>query len=334
MANARTWTGRVLVVVVGLGVVGGGAGFVLRDTLAAKLAVHRFHSRTEPAERTAQAVALLTLGDVGLQKFVALWEDADEERANLLSAAWSEWAASSPPAEATAKLADAMLERRSRFGEPGQVKLLEHVEALLAAPRTDCAEQLRALVTFGFTSTPNGKAAAVRWASHPKIQLRKEAAALLHDPSPLVRLHVMMSVAQTTDERESVLSAEELFPSLHDADAEVREWCTTALRTQGLSLTQISLARQLVHPDPSERLLLLNDMADAELVKDPGPWLERLSRDSDPAVRLGAARAASELNVKSVPWMNQLAASDPDPLVRRWAAYYRTRTETLRTVGR
>jgi len=334
MATMKTWAGRIAVAAVGLGVVGGGAGVLLRETLSAKLAVHRFHSRTEQAERTAQAFALLMLGEAGVPKFVTLWEEADEGRAELLSAAWTEWAATAASPELSARLTEAMLGRWSQFAEAGKTKLLDHVETLLTSPRADAAESVRALVKFGFTSTPDAKSAAVRWASHSKVQLRKEAAGLLHDPSPRVRLHVMMTVAQMTDDQAAVLSPEELFSSLHDVDAGVREWSTTALRTHGLTLAQISLARQFTHPDPAERLLLLNDMADGDLVKDPGPWLERLSRDVDPAVRLGAARTASELNVKSAAWMEQLAASDPDPLVRQWSAYYRNRIETLRTVGR
>jgi len=334
MANAKTWALRAAVVAFGLGVPVGGLCTVFRDSLSAKLAVHRFHTHTDSAARVAQAVQLLELGEAGIPKFVALWSGADAKDAADLSLAWSEWAAAAPPADRTDSVCEAMLDRIPQMSDAGKAELLNRLETLLAAPGDVMAERCRVLVTFGFAAAPESKAVAVRWASHPKIGLRKEAAALLHDPSAEVRLHVVMAVAHATDDRAAVVTPEELFPMLHDADADVRNACTTALRTHGLTLTQVSLARQLTHPDAAERLLLLNDMADANLVTDPGPWLERMSKDADPAVRLGAARTAAELNVKSASWMAELAANDPDPLVRRWSAYYRDRSPSLRTAGR
>ena len=60
---------------------------------------------------------------------------------------------------------------------------------------------------------------------------------------------------------------------------------------------------------------------------DPEPWLERLSRDPDPAVRAGAARVAVEVAAERrlpVPvWVARLADADPDPTVRRIAGFYR-----------
>ena len=101
-----------------------------------------------------------------------------------------------------------------------------------------------------------------------------------------------------------------------------------------LDAAQVQLARQLASPDTAERLRLLVDLQWAgDAVRDPGPWLERLSRDPNPAVRLGAARVAYERRLTFAGWLDHMADTDPDPTVRHWAGYYRERSAAVRQAG-
>jgi hypothetical protein len=120
---------------------------------------------------------------------------------------------------------------------------------------------------------------------------------------------------------------EALFPRLHAADPQVRTAAASELQRRGLTDDQIRLGRQLASPDPADRLRLLLELTDAEAVADVGPWLERLGRDPDPAVRLGAARMAYECKVVYAGWLDRLADADPDPLVRRWGRYWRDKAK-------
>ena len=174
------------------------------------------------------------------------------------------------------------------------------------------------------TLAPEIKLAAMREA----VAAGRGASAVKHlrDPEVSVRRGAILAVAP-----DAGVGPEELFASLHDGDAEVRELAASALRSRGLSPNQVSFARQFSHPDPAERLALLNDLA-AGAVPNPGPWLVRLGEDPVPAVRLGAARVASELGLKS-PWIARLATGDADPAVRALAAYYRDHGDAVARTG-
>ena len=176
---------------------------------------------------------------------------------------------------------------------------------------------------------PAAEASGVKLAAmRDAVAAGKGASALGHlgDPDVVVRRGAILAVGT-----EAAVGPESLFGSLHDPDAEVRELAASALRSRGLSATQVSLARQFAHPDPAERLALLNDLAGGA-VASPGPWLAQLAADREPAVRLGAARVASELGLKA-PWIAAIAARDPDPAVRNLAAYYRDSESGVAAAG-
>jgi hypothetical protein len=159
-------------------------------------------------------------------------------------------------------------------------------------------------------------------------------APLLDDPAAEVRRAAMLAVGPAPEGAHPVVGDEELFRWLHDPDLEVRNLCEAALATRGLDEVQVQLARQLTSPDAADRLRLLVDLQRAgDAVKDPGPWLERLSRDPDPAVRLGAARVAFERRLVFAGWLDRMAEADPDPTVRRWAGYYRGLSAAVRQAG-
>ena len=153
------------------------------------------------------------------------------------------------------------------------------------------------------------------------------AASYLADESAEVRRAAVLAVGAVPDGQAALVPADALFPRLHDADKEVRELAATALRGRGLTDVQVQLGRQLASPDPADRLKLLMDLTVSDGVNDVGPWLERLSRDPEPAVRLGAARLAYECKVVYAAWLDALAESDPDPLVRQWSGYWRQRAK-------
>lgn len=152
------------------------------------------------------------------------------------------------------------------------------------------------------------------------------ATAYLKDADATVRRGAVLAVGP-----DAAVGPDELFGCLHDSDAEVRELAGLALRSRGLSGNQVSFARQFSHPDPAERLAILNDLADGA-VANPGPWLARLAEDPVPAVRLGAARVATQLELKA-PWIAALARADGDPTVREWAGYYQGKRGDLERTG-
>ena len=151
------------------------------------------------------------------------------------------------------------------------------------------------------------------------------AAGYLADDNAEVRRAAVLAVGPVADGQSPLVPDDDLFPRLHDADKEVRELAAAALRGRGLTDIQVQLARQLASPDPGERLKLLVDLTDSDGVADVGPWLERLSRDPEPAVRLGAARLACECKVVFAAWLDRMADGDPDPLVRQWSGYWRAK---------
>jgi hypothetical protein len=171
-------------------------------------------------------------------------------------------------------------------------------------------------------ATPEGKLDAIRAA----IQGGGVAAAgYLADDNPEVRRAAVLAVGPVADGKPPLVPDDDLFPRLHDPDREVRELAAAALRGRGLTDVQVQLARQLASPDAGDRLKLLLDLTDSDGVRDVGPWLERLSRDPEPAVRLGAARLGCECRVAFAGWLDRLADTDPDPLVRQGATYWRKR---------
>ena len=113
-----------------------------------------------------------------------------------------------------------------------------------------------------------------------------------------------------------------------------RTLTAAALATRGLNNQQITFGRKLMHPDVSVRMSLLIDLKYAnESIKDVGPWLARLAKDTEPAVRAGAARVAFECKVGSHDWLAEMADHDPDSLVRQVASHYRQKADDIKTVG-
>jgi HEAT repeat protein len=118
------------------------------------------------------------------------------------------------------------------------------------------------------------------------------------------------------------LPTDDVLPFLHDTDAEVRAVAEQALRSRGLQAGHLQLARQMTDPQPHVRARvpgLIQDFPDL----DTRLWLERLSRDSSPAVRAAVVRAAGEDNQwQLAERMREMARGDPSATVRQIARYY------------
>src|SRR5439155_15416642 len=138
---------------------------------------------------------------------------------------------------------------------------------------------------------PAARLLAIRLAMHPSLKMRPDLLPLLHAAEPEVRRAALFAVGPATDD-DPVIGDEEMFRWLHDADTGVRKVCYDALVSRGRTETEIALGRRLTHPDVRERLELLRDLRFDDDLADPEPWLERLGRDAEPAVRAGAARTA------------------------------------------
>lgn len=158
-----------------------------------------------------------------------------------------------------------------------------------------------------------------------------EVVPLLRDPDPEVRQAAILAIGPDPT---GTIGSETLFPALHDPDAEIRRLTVSALKSRGLGDEPIEMARKLTSPNVLQRLRLLDDLAMTTTEQiHPGPWLERLAHDPEPAVRVGAARVASIRQLQYTKWLDEMAATDADPTVRQLAAWYQSQKPSVRPAG-
>jgi hypothetical protein len=316
----KKWVRRAAGVVV-LGVIVGGTWAGMNATaLKAKYAAHRLTTAPTDEEKTKWADTLASYGDAGLSKLVALVRTGEPAATAALTRHLDALPESDP---AGGTLCGQLLDAFPACTDDGKAAVLDLLPAILKRVPVTHAARCREVVTAGLTSsTPAARLAAVRMAMHPRIKMRADLVPLLNAPEPEVRRAALFAVGPATD-GDAVIGDEELFRWLHDADADVRRGCYDALVSRGRSEPEISLGRRLTNPDTAERLKLLMDLRYDDDVPDPEPWLERLSRDAEPAVRAGAARVAVEVAAdrrQPAPiWVGRIADVDPDPTVRRVA---------------
>jgi hypothetical protein len=333
--RTRTWARRIgLVTGVLLLAAGVYAGFN-RTALTARLEAYRLRTAATDEDRTAAATRLVALGGAGSPYLVETLRGSDPAACTAVVAALNESLEPVPTSDPRFTTAcRPVLDGLASFSESGRVAVLELVPLLLRCPHPDAAARCRDLVRTAFQlPAADDRVRAIRLALRPDLDIRSEVVPLLDDASAAVRRAAMLVVGPVDERAAPVIEDEALFRWLHDPDAEVRELTAAALRTRGMSAEQVQLARQLTHPDPAERLKLLLDLQFADTVRDPGPWLERLSRDPEPAVRVGVARCCHEYRLQFASWLDQLADRDPDPTVRRWAGYYRGLSAPIHQTG-
>jgi hypothetical protein len=292
-------------------------GVAFRQDLGARAVAFRLARATDDETRKTLAEDLVARGPAGAAAAGRLLADGpDEVRYVLLDAVCQMTTTDTNFGACAVAVFDAMAKGDDAFTTAGLAL------APGAATVPELADRAKAAVALALAGGPAAKAVACRFA--PRFDLASAVVPLLSDPDAAVRKAAVLAVgpAGVGD----TVADESLFRLLSDSDADVRAVTAAALGTRGLDDRQIDLARKLAHADPAERLALLFDLRWAgETVKDPGPWLARLAKDADPAVRAGAARVASECGCSTADWMNDLADHDPDPLVRHVAGHYRPR---------
>lgn len=326
MARMRTWAKRVGLAVGLLAVMAGAYAAFNWSGVSARYAGYRFRAASTDDDRAKWAGRLVALGDAGGPYLLAPFRAGDQAGCTAVIGALKGRLAGLPPTDpGYAACCRPFLDGFGSFSDTGKAAAVELVPELLNCPDPDAAVRCRDAVRAGLVATSaDGRVRAVRLALRPEIALLADVVPLLNDPEPAVRRAALLAVGPAPEGSPEVVGDEDLFRCLHDPDPEVRDLCEAALNSRGLDAAQVQLARQLASPDAAERLRLLVDLQWAgETVRDPGPWLERLSRDPDPAVRLGAARVAFERRLTFAGWLDRMAEADPDPTVRHWAGYYR-----------
>ncbi len=295
----------------------------------AHLTAGKLRTAATPEEKTAVAEQLLAAGEPGVAKLVDLFRTGSADECNAVADAvvnhLRDLSADDPKCAAVCR---PFLAACGSFNAAGTDAAVELVPLFLRCGDPDAEDKCRAIVKAGLTG--ENKASAVRFAVG--LGLKAEVVPLLNDPAAEVRRAAMAAVGPAGAGIPAV-ETEELFRWLNDPDAEVRLVCEAALVTRGLDPDHIDAGRKLTHPDANVRLTLLTDLQrNRTAFRDPSPWLERLSRDSDPAIRAGAARVGYESKLEFGGWLDRMT-SDADGTVRRIAAYHRQRAEEIRQAG-
>ncbi len=141
---------------------------------------------------------------------------------------------------------------------------------------------------------------------------------LLKDKEARVRRSAILALGNAKE----IITEDELLPLLHDPDPEVRRLLEAALRSRGLQDSHLLLARLISAPQPQARLQVLDHLRYVQDL-DPEVWLQRLTRDSSPAVRAAALREASwfpKVDLRNR--MQDMMANDPSPTVQQLAKFY------------
>jgi len=325
----KKWVLRIgLGVVLALAAVGTWAG-MNATALEARYAARQLRTATTDDDRARAADRLAGLGDHGLAKLVEFVRAGDDLcRAAAIGAIERHLAAMPDGGQRAVTAAAQLLDAFGDCDDAGRRAILELLTTILKRTGNAHASRCREVVAVGLRMPdPSARVLAVRLALHPDVKMRANLLPLLGDSEAEVRRAALVAVAAPTD-GEPVITDEDLFRWLHDPDDGVRKACRNALVSRDRSEAEIALGRRLTNPDPGERLKLLLDLRYDDDVADPEPWLERLSRDIEPAVRAGAARVAAELTTdrrqSCPPWVTRVADADPDPTVRRIARYFRS----------
>jgi hypothetical protein len=330
--------GLLVAVVSGAGTWAAMNATALRATFAAR----QLAAATTDQERAMWANTLAGYGEPGVRKLAQCVQSGSDPAREAAVAALEEHLSALPDNDPRAVTGSAViLNAFPDAPDPGKRAVLRLVPAVLKRTGTTHAARCRVVVAEALKMTDaETRLAAARLAIHPDLKLRAELVPLLAASEPEIRGAALFGVASAA-EGDTIISDEELFRWLHDADEHVRKICRDALVARDRSEAEIALGRRLTHTDPNERLKLLLALRYDEDVADPEPWLERLSRDPEPAVRAGAARIAVEVaaarNQSSPAWVGRVADADQHPTVRLVAGYYRTRPsparEPLRPAG-
>jgi HEAT repeat protein len=296
--------------------------------LKTQYAAYQFRNANTDEERAQAANRLVNLGSSGQAKLVEIVKSGSDSCRSAAANALDSYLSAMPEGDRRAvPVAGQLLDSFSSMDDAGRKTVLGLMSNILKRTGNTFAAKCREAIAVGLkASDTETRVLAIRLTLHPDVRMRTELFPLLTDPEPRVRGAALYGVAAASD-GEQMFADEELFRWLHDPDEGVRKVCYDAFVSRGRSDAEINLARRLSNPDAVERLKLLYDLRYEDDVIDPEPWLERLSRDREPALRAGATRVILEVMAErklSCPaWVARVTDGDPDPTVRRIAAYFR-----------
>ena len=299
-----------------------GVAFWQRETIQVWWYAQKLEAAAD-ADRQGYADLLAAHDRVGFIRLIDLWSRDHPELCDSIRLALEnrgkQWGDKNPLFE---QLATVLLEKQPRFSTSGQRSFLELLPMILNQVPEETAVKFRPTILAALShSDPEIRAQAVVLGMRPDQNQLELMVPMLKDPAPEVRRAAMLAVGPADGDREPLISSDELLQWLHDPDPEVRRNCEIALGTRGLSGVEIQLGKQITHRSPVERLKMLLDLPDQEDFHLT-PWLERLSRDPDSAVRAGAARVATERGIDFQDRLAEMISTDPDQTVRKIAEHY------------
>jgi HEAT repeat protein len=282
--------------------------------------------RASPDTRSEWAQQLASAGEAAVPTLLNLLRNDDEgvcvAAASAMDSLVSSWPASDPRRNTFARQ---FVEIEPRFSTPGRTAALELLPTVLVGCDPDLASQVKGVVAHTVQSeSVDVRIRSIAAALRPEIDCLEAIVPLVDDASPEVRRAAVVALAPVPDGKKPAVTDETLLRCLHDSDAEVRQFAEMGLKSRGRTPREIRLGRRYAAPNSAERQKLLIDLADEDDL-DTTVWLERLTNDSDPSVRAGAARLASERNADLADRLAQMSRSDPDSTVRRIVEYYRQR---------
>lgn len=318
----------ILLLVLAGGVIAG----VQWKSLNARYAGYKLRTATTDDSRREAARKLVNAGDAGTPYLTDAFRGADGERCSAIAYTLREFLKELPPTDPRfATLCRPHLHGFADYSEVGREATITLVPDFLRCPDADTLPRCREIVRQALQHrSPDVRVQAIQLTVRQNFDQKADVVACLQAPEADVRRAAMLAVGPAST-GSAAIGDEDLFPWLHDADLQVQMLCEAALSTRGLEPEQIAAARKLTSPDAAERLKLLLDLrSNRDAIRDPGPWLERLSRDADPAVRAGAARVAYECKLSFASWLDRLAQDDPDGTVRQIVRFHRTRAAELK----
>jgi hypothetical protein len=308
------------------------------STLEVRYASYRLDKAQTAEDRAKWADRLASHGEPGLNKLLELIREGRSEccqaAASVIERVLNDLPKSDPR---SSELSSHVLEIVRQQPKPPNLSedvILGLVQTILKNADETRASACRPVIAAGLKARePAHQLLSVQLAMHPLIRMRSQIAPLLTSSHSEVRRAALFAIAPASDE-ELVIADEELFHWLHDSDEGVRRICYNSLVSRGRTELEVRLGRKLSDPAVSGRLELLHDLSHDDEIADPEPWLERLSRDSEPAVRAGAARVAVEAAIirrLTVPvWAKRVADTDQDPTVRKVAGFYGLQSARIR----
>ncbi len=323
----RIGFGILLLVLAGVAVAG-----MQWKNLNARYAGYKLRTATTDDARREAARKLVDAGDAGTHYLTEAFLGSDVERCSAIASVLRERLKELPPTDPRlATLCRPHIHSFADYSEVGQEAAFTLVPDCLRCSDADTLPRCREIVRQALQHrSADVRVQAIQLTMRQELNQKADVVACLQAPEADVRRAAMLAVGPAST-GSAVIGDEDLFPWLNDADLQVQMLCEAALSTRGLELEQIAAARKLTSPDASERLKLLIDLrSNRDAIRDPGPWLERLSRDADPAVRAGAARVAYECKLSFASWLDRLAVDDPDETVRQIVRFHRTRAAELK----